>query len=246
MSTLVRLRSLFVPASIGLILVVAVGWYNFFRIPSENRYLDDRNFRVVKTPSEQISPGINTFEKMMDNAAESGITSHTLGPYLASVVPQLVSLEQGDWEPFIGDDFSDPPKIAVAADDGTHFLYLAFKRQPKGHAAVQYAVRTDLNKLIDKLLPPSNRSPFDVVLLAQSDGTVIFQKSLSGIDVERVNTLDDASGDTKTGKTGTPITMDSLSQSSRLEEVKLAGARYRLYSQPLQIPFATADHGRKS
>ncbi|HXM23833.1 MAG TPA: hypothetical protein VN948_21420 [Terriglobales bacterium] len=246
MSTLVRLRSLFVPACIGLILVVAVGWYNFFRIPSENRYLDDRNFRVVKTLSEQIRLSINTFDKMMDNAADSGIKSDTLEPYLANVVPQLVSLEQSDWKPVFGsDDFNDPPRIAVAADDGTHFLYLAFKRRLKS-TTVQYAVRTDLNKLIDKLLPPPNRSPFDVVLLAQSDGTVIFQKSLSGIDVERVNTLDDASGDTKTGKTGTPITMDSLSQSSRLEEVKLAGARYRLYSQPLQIPFASADPGRKS
>lgn len=44
MKTLVRFRSFFLPASIGLLLVVAAGLCNLVWLPSEHRYLDDRNF----------------------------------------------------------------------------------------------------------------------------------------------------------------------------------------------------------
>src|SRR3954447_16796204 len=54
MSQLVRLRSLFVPASIVLFLLFAAGWYTLFWLPSESRYLDDRNFRVLHMLSDQI------------------------------------------------------------------------------------------------------------------------------------------------------------------------------------------------
>src|ERR1700687_4931624 len=74
MKTIVRLRSFFLPASIGLLLVVAAGFYNLVWLPSEHRYLDDRNFRLLTTLSEQISASINNFDKMMDNASDSGIT----------------------------------------------------------------------------------------------------------------------------------------------------------------------------
>ncbi len=73
MPTLVRLRSLFLPASIGLLVLVAAGWYNLVWLPSEHKYLDDRNFRLLSTLSEEISSSINNFDKMMDNASRSGI-----------------------------------------------------------------------------------------------------------------------------------------------------------------------------
>ena len=91
----------------------------------------------------------------------------------------------------IGDDYSDPPRIAVRADEGSHFLYFAFMRA-KTRTTTTYAIRTDLEKLIRNVLPPDNRNPFDVVLVAQGDGTVIFQKSASGIAVARINALEDA------------------------------------------------------
>jgi len=242
MSILVRLRSFFIPATIGLILMSAAGWYSLFWLPSQHRYLDDRNFRILKTLSDQIRLSINGFDKMMDNAADSGITSETLQPYLNNVASQLEKPDESESKTAVGDDYGDPPKMAVAADEGTHFLYLAFKRD----ARARYAIRTDLDRLIDKLSPPAIRCPFDALVIAQSDGTVIYQKSLSGIVMARINTLDDASGETKPGKSDTQITLDSLSQSSRLEQVKIAGARYRLYGQPLQLSFAPADPSGKA
>jgi hypothetical protein len=260
MPTSVRFRRLFVPASISLILIVAVGWYNFFWLPSKHRYLDDRNFRVLKNLSEQIRLSINNFDKMMDNAADSGITDDRLQDYLGSVAPQLEKPGDEETESIIGRDdntYGDPPKIGVVADEGTHFLYMAFKRTVQTSTAstkgkrVQYAIRTDLDKLISRVLPPVNRNPFNIVLVAQENGTVIFQKSSPGIEVARIDAFEDESATTKENKPKeagagkVELERKDLFQSSRYAEVTLAGARYRLYSQPLQLSFPPIDSGRK-
>ena len=149
--------------------------------------------------------------------------------------------EKSETEHIVGGDYDDPPKIAVKADEGTHFLYLAFSRGENANLAV----RTDLDKLVNGLVGPPDLSPFDVVLLAQGNGKVIFQKSLSGIEVARIKNLPDVSGadDKKVAK---QIDAESLTQVSQLGEVKIAGARYRLYSQPVQIAFLPADPDKKS
>jgi hypothetical protein len=241
MPTLVKLRSLFLPVSIGLLIVVAAGWYNLVWLPSEHKYLDDRNFRLLSTLSEEISTSINNYDKMLDNASDSGINEKMLESYLLKVAPQLKPLEESDVREVIGSDYGDPPKIAVRADEGTHFLYLAFQRRPE---APKYAVRTDLDKLIRKLLPPDNRSPFDVVLVLEANGTVIFKKSSPGFDVTRIDALMDESGTARTGKPE-PIDVKSLTQSSRFLEITLANAHYRLYSQPLQLSLPAIRPERK-
>lgn len=258
MPTSVRLRGLIVPASIGLILIVAVGWYNLFWLPSKHRYLDDRNFRVLRTLSEQIRLGINNFDKMMDNAADAGICRGKLQEYLTNVAPQLEKPDDEEAESIIGkDDYGDPPRVAVVADEGKHFLYLAFKRSVPAtngcaeRKQVKYAVRTNLDRLISNVLPPQNRSPFNIVLVAREDGTIIFQKSLPGIEVAQVDMFEDESAPTEEKKLEEKETVKSgvekrkLSESSRYSEITLAGARYRLYSQPLQLSFQPVDTGKK-
>src|SRR5258708_12496698 len=112
MPTSVRLRGLFVPASVGLILIVAVGWYNLFWLPSKHRYLDDRNFRVLKTLSEQIRLGINNFDKMMDNAADAGIARDKLQEYLTNGAPQLEKPHDEKTKSIIGKHhYAAPPTV---------------------------------------------------------------------------------------------------------------------------------------
>jgi len=241
MSSLIRLRSLFLPVSISVILLIALGLYSFIWIPSQQRYLDDRNFRVLKTLSGQIKANIDNFDAMMDNAAESGInTDQTLARYLKNAGLELSALEEDQDKTVIGGDYGDPPKIAVRADEGSHFLYMAFQR---GNA--QYGVRTDLDKLVRKLLPSDERGPFDVIVLAQSDGRVIFEKSAPGIDVANIDELVDAPKESKTETPARTLTK-KLSSRSTLEEVQLAGARYRLYSEPLQLSVSLIDPAKKT
>jgi hypothetical protein len=246
MKTLARFRSFFLPASIGLLLVVAAGLYNLVWLPSEHRYLDDRNFRLLTTLSEQISASINNFDKMMDNASDSGITDDMLESYFKKVAPQLERLDSEDRKVIGDDDYGDPPNIGVRADEGTHFLYFAFVRAQN---KTKYAVRTDLDKLIRKVLPPDNRNPFDIVLVAHHNGTVIFQKSAPGLAVARIDALEDTSEATKAGKTEPdvkPLSQSSKFSFSRFSEIKLAGARYRLYSQPLPISLPLIDPVKKN
>lgn len=72
MPTMARLRTLFVPACISVLFLVAAGWYYSFWIPARHRYLDDRNFRVLRTLSEQIRLSVDNFDRMLDNAADAG------------------------------------------------------------------------------------------------------------------------------------------------------------------------------
>ena len=137
-------------------------------------------------------------------------------------------------------DYGDPPKIAVRPDEGSHFLYMAFRR-----GGTEYGVRTDLDRLIRKLLPPDERVPFDVIVLTQGDGRVIFEKSAPGIDVANIDDLDDAPKDPKAGTPARTL-VQKLSSRSTLEEVRLAGARYRLYSEPLQLSVSLIDPTKKS
>ena len=246
------LRGLIVPISILSILFVAFVAYYLYWVPSRQRDLDDRGFRYLKTLSDQIRLTVNTYDKMMDNAVSSGVIGDTEGvtlknleKFLKSVSPQLVLAEDSETEHLIGDDFDDPPKIAIQADEGTHFMYFAFSHAIQGEGVGQkplkFAVRTDFDQMINRLLGISALSPFDVVLIAQSDGRVIFQKSLSGVEISQLKNLEDASGDVK-GKDKKQIDIGWLSPASRLEEIWIAGARYRLYSQPLPVGFLRAKH----
>jgi len=266
MPKLVKLRSLILPASIGLLVVLAAGWYSLVWLPSQHKYLDDRNFRLLSTLSEEISTSINTFDKMMDNAADSGVIGiesdakddADLELYLKQVAPRLESLDSEDRK-VLGDDYGDPPNIAVRADEGKHFLYFAFKRSQGKDEPTKYAVRTDLDQLIHGLLPPTNRNPFDVLLVAQKDGAVIFQSSSPGLAVTKIDAFEEESFEAKTGKpepeaakTGKPESGDAKVppqskrySSNKLSDIHLAGAPYRLYSQPLQLSFSLNHPERK-
>jgi hypothetical protein len=235
------MRALLIPGCIALMLLISVVAYNFAFLPAQRRYFDDCNLRILKALTDQIRTSINAYDKMMDNAESSGVTATTLPAYLASVAPQLVKAEEDESRAVVGDDYGDPPKIAVGADEGTHFLYLAFKHG----RSTRYAIRTDFEKLVEKLSPPAFRCPFDAMVIAQSDGTVIFQRSASGIAISKISTLDNALVDEKQKKPESLITLDALSQSSSLELVRIAGTPYRFYSQPLQLPFPMADPRHK-
>jgi hypothetical protein len=250
------LRGLIVPFSILFILCVAFAGYYMYWVPSRQRLLDDRSFRYLKTLSDQIRLTANTYDKMLDNALASGVIVHSkeatrtnLDTFLKNVAPQLVLADVAGSNQVLGNDgYADPPKIAVLADEGTHFLYFGFRYQPEDEAedkrilwgkTFDFAVRTDLDQLINGLLGAPDLNPFDVVLISQGDGRVIYQNSLSGIEVSEIKKLEDASGDVK-GKERKQFDNAWLSPASRLEEVWIAGARYRLYSQPLQVGFLPA------
>ena len=69
MARLAQLRNYLLPAEIGIGLAIVAGWFYLGWLPSQQRYLDARNFRLLTTLSDQIGGSITNFDKMMDNAA---------------------------------------------------------------------------------------------------------------------------------------------------------------------------------
>src|ERR1700751_3732722 len=117
MSILVRLRRFIIPAGVGLIVLIAILFYDLSVLPKQREYLDERNFRSLKTLSNQIFQSINAFDKMMDNVKDAGLKSGSLPPYFKSQAPFLQEVSYSDSKPIVGDDYGDPPKIAVATDE---------------------------------------------------------------------------------------------------------------------------------
>jgi hypothetical protein len=229
MARLVQLRNYLLPAGIGIGLAIVAGWFYLGWLPSQQRYLDARNFRLLTTLSDQIGGSITNFDKMMDNAADSGVEAG----HVHEIVRSLEEVDKEDVE-HIGVEYHDPPRIMVRADEGSHFLYFAYKRQVI-KPAKQYVLRTNLDKLIRNLLPPADRNPFDAILVARSDGEVVFQTAAPGVSITQIGDFKSQAQSTKS-KPVEPINVKSFSEFSSLTAVSVANTGYRVYTEPLPLP----------
>jgi len=126
------IRLLFLPVSIGLIALLAAGWYNFIWLPAQLHDLDARNFRLLKTMGEQIKASVDNFDKMLDNAAAFGVKG---GDGLRAFFKDLnLDMEGSPAEAksvLAAADYDDPPRVMIRSDEGTHFLYLGYIKAPK-------------------------------------------------------------------------------------------------------------------
>lgn len=229
MAKIAQLRNYLLVAGIGIGLAIVAGWFYLGWLPSQQKYLDARNFRLLTTLSDQIGASITNFDKMMDNAADSGLEAE----HVHDIARSLQKVDKEDVED-IDDEYHDPPRIVVRADEGSHFLYFAYRRQVS-KPAKQYVLRTDLDKLISDLLPPPDRNPFDVILVAQSDGAVVFQAAAPGISVTQIGEPEGQPQATRSTAVE-PINAKSFSELSSLAEVTVANTVYRLYAEPLPLP----------
>ena len=124
MMKLAQLRNYLLPAGIAIGLAIVAGWFYQGWLPSQQKYLDARNFRLLTTLSDQIGASIANFDKMMDNAADSSLKAKEV----QGVAGSLENVDEEDVEN-ASDEYHDPPRIMVRADEGSHFLYFAYRRQ---------------------------------------------------------------------------------------------------------------------
>src|SRR5262245_8645042 len=97
-----------------------------YRIPDKQRYLDERNIRLLRTIGAQIKVKVNYFDQAIDNAIES--FDHTDAVALSKDLPAYVKLFAPDLE--IVDtttidgpkpEFTDPPRVKIVLDEGRHY-----------------------------------------------------------------------------------------------------------------------------
>jgi hypothetical protein len=157
------------------------------------------------------------------------------------------------------------PEIAIRQEDGQRWLYLQYivrftpkpsdsaapevrkltdvraAKQTNRAAVLSFQAKTNLERLIEPLVDKGevegntgtdHQSGFDAILIADVEDSVevIFQQSSSELRVASLANLVLADGDEK------KIDLKEISQSTHLTNVKLAGADYKLFVQPIQLP----------
>src|SRR2546427_1313280 len=239
------IRLLFLPVSIGLIALLAAGWYNFIWLPAQLHDLDARNFRLLKTMGEQIKASVDNFDKMLDNAAAFGVKG---GDGLRAFFKDLnLDMEGSPAEAksvLAAADYDDPPRVMIRSDEGTHFLYLGYSKA-QNRTQVRYDARMDVSKLISRVVSAAQQSAFDLLRLTETYGTVVYQHADSAADVSHVDLLEESANSVSSKDKETPslsTKWKSLRSTSGLTEVIVGGATYRLYTQPVQLSLPAA-HG---
>src|SRR5205807_6747846 len=88
--------------------------------------------------------------------------------------------------------------------------------------------------LISRVVSAAQQSAFDLLLLTETDGTVVYQHADSAADVSHVDLLEESANSVSSKDKETPslsTKWKSLRSTSGLTEVIVGGATYRLYTQ---------------
>jgi len=245
-----NIRALLLPLGVALLAVAGLGWYNFIWIPAQQRFLNERNFRLLRTLSAQIEGKVNNFDRALDhtfdsigNAAQSDDSSK-LGQFIRMFAPEIELLAKPDTSAarLVHDDASDPPRVLLEREEGRSFLYIGLQHgtQPA------IVAKADVGTAIGKFLAPGDE--FDALLLVDREGVVIDQRSPIGLELARVDQLPNAgarpalTGD-KNAAEAAP-SFKSLRMSNNSTDVLVGDASYKLYVQPILLSLVRVDARR--
>lgn len=254
-----RLQFLFLAA---LLLLLPFSWYYFFYVSSQQVYLTDRNFRLLGLMSRHIQLRIeyignlawkSVTTKLREKIAEELPRIGTLpaldkfeketAQFVKDTVNLVPALRDPVFLPLRGDGAarnSTVPDFEVKRKGETFALYFHYVHTfglgdppaEVGDYRVNVTASTDLNAFLAPIL---SRPEFDDILVVQQqNGRVIFQRATSGVKVTTLPMLLEREEKAEHA--------DEVSLlSSRLLETQLAGARYKLFLQPLQLSLSTDE-----
>src|ERR1700730_13621609 len=91
----VQWRAVLLPAGVAIGAILVLAWYNFLWIPAQQRYLNERNLRVLRTISAQIKSKVDNFDQAIDKAIDSteNPDKESLGAYVQLFAPDLEILQ---------------------------------------------------------------------------------------------------------------------------------------------------------
>ncbi len=252
-------RAVVLPVAFALAATLWLAWFNFVQIPTTERYLNERNLRLLRTIGGQIKARVDNFDQAIDNALDSlnvdkldaGAMTH-FGEYVRLFAPEIEIIAFGPKDRTSTSGTSavasqvlkaanDPPRIMLERDEGRTFLYLGYK-----HGSWRAVARVDIEKVVAEYFPAGN--DFDALLLVGSDGRTILQRSEAGIDIARIDRLKLApvgvaaggAGDSKSPDAASDDRFASLRTTSTVRTVSVGGAAYQIYMQPIQLSLPSA------
>src|SRR5262245_29660145 len=235
-----RLRAILFPLGVAIASIALVAWYGLVKIPAQQRYITDRNLRLLKTKAAQIKAKVDNFDVSIDNALDfypqegrdAATYARDLQRYMrfASGL-EILAEDDSDAAKAMRAEASDPPRVIVRRDEGRSFLYLGYNHDGKIVVA-----RADIEKAVAPFL---SGSEFDALVLVTRNGSVIAQQSSAGLELVHVDGLratkaaPGPAGDPKGA--AAPTLFESIRKSTAVENVILGNAEYQLYVQPLPL-----------
>jgi hypothetical protein len=246
----VQLRALLLPLCVAIASMAALAWYGFVWIPSQQKYLNERNFRLLRTLGAQIKTKVDNFDGALDHALKSldgGDKLSSLKELVRRFAPDLEVLAVTEHPPAMQDPPSleqsvlsragDPPRVQLQRDEGRNYLYLGLKQKlGHGQQTVFVLAKADLENATAPYLTP--RPEFDALLLVSRNGRVIAQESPQGLKLARVDRLASAARAQAANPDGnnTPSNIfESLWLTSNTHDVTIGDADYKLYVQSVPL-----------
>lgn len=251
-----HIRALLLPLGVAMVAIAGLGWYAFLWIPAQQRFLNERNFRLLRTLSAQIEAKVDNFDRALDHALDSTAapriagdktpptnTNKALAKFIRLFAPELDLLSEADTSAakLALEDAGDPPRVVLERDEGRSYLYVGLQ-----HGTGPMVAKADLSLAIGKFLATGD--DFDALLLVDRDGIVIDQHSPLGLELARVDQLPPAAprpagaSDKPNGETASSF--HSLRMSNNSTDVLVGDATYKLYVQPIQLSLVRASARR--
>jgi hypothetical protein len=237
-------------------IVVAISTYYFLYVRSQKGYFNDRNFRKLSLISSQIGSKLTNAGSVMEKTCERFIRPLAEDAYkfspdptlkqknktelqevfkrLRDDSPQIIpfNIETEKWTPA-----SAPGSVTLTAvrhegdSSWLHFDYVADGLE--AGTVIRVQAKTELNGLIHPFLTArtgSHPDQFQNILIAEADtARVILQYDMTQIRLASLDKLSVANNEAK------KIDLKEIAHTSNAVDVSLAGANYRLFTQPLKV-----------
>ena len=232
--------------AVAAVFVALVLWFDRVWIPSQQQYLNERNLRTLRTISAQVKARIDNFDQAIDHAIDSfrfedQADRDPLNRYVKLYAKELEILEVN---PEAGGDLvvrpANPPHVRVQRDDGRSYLYVGYRHKIEHQKNFELIARSDVDQVVADYL---TRSDFDAILLAESSGAVIAQRSSSGLELASVARMCER-GQPAASCTAQANAFTRLKGTSDLATVTIGASDYVLYTQP--VPLSMTHEGDKS
>jgi hypothetical protein len=243
----VSFKNLRTPALLMLIFIPILLVYYFYWVQGKRSHLMSRNFRLLATIGSQIDESITGQVKIIESFVRdpsSGIRDKRVKA--GKLLPGLELEELVEPTASGKSQFGLWTAIPYWEHDSRgewlriHYNY-EYEKEPR------YRARLKLERILTEVVQrETNGMAFDAILLATTEGRVIFQQGDPELRLTRLDKLIEPGGnDRKTPQ------FDALSRATSAATADISGVKFRLFIQPccstlrqaLQKPEPTPDPG---
>lgn len=238
------LGKLRLPAALCLAGTLTLGCYYFFFVQNKYNYLTGRDFRFLATIGTQLESSLLTRSRLLENQIDVDALKNVSTP------EERTAQLRGNLETFFETvNLVDPPEPIPGFEKPRLFLKRA-SHETWVHAFYTVPVKEKKKPLLhssfklQSLAEPlfRSRKAFDAVLLADSNGKVVYSQGDRDLSVTSLNLLLDKSNSIKTRFKKDSVNPGRfLHGSSESYSVELNGREYRLFVEPVNLPL----HGLK-